>query len=1201
MKPSQYCSFFLICAFSFLNSYSQQRASFLSNNIFQTDNFIENKGQFNIILNDSLSEIDFAISHGTDEIYFNKYGFKYHIIHATPRQETIEERREDEENEEEEEKRMKFDVAEDWFKLEWIGSNPQAQKQQLQKTNHYFTYGNEHYNSYGYKEIAYQNIYPGININYQLHEKGGIKYSLILHPNADINDLRFKYTSLKGVRVQSENNRITIMNDVGSVVETDIKAFYSDGEEVRLDYVLDSDQVIHFKAAQPIDKQRILIIDPWVSAVSSLTGLTNFNNVAYDVDYDLFGNLIAIGGGGYFGATSSTTNLPKLAKYDNLGNLLWTFSGFNVLPTWSSSPIANGNTFGTVGNFVVDKLSNKIYMSQGWRNVIGASILRLGTNGNYDNFISTPLSQFNEIWEMKFNCTNGKLIGMGGSTSSPLNIGIIDTTTTFLTTSNVTGITTSNLQDIICSTIDGNGDVYTIFASSGTTSVNNKIFKLNSNYTSSIWSAFSGYNSFAESNNKPYTPTNNGYSNGFNALAVNNDYLFYYDGKNLKAFNKVTGAVIGTSYTIPVYVAKYQGGIYANDCNEVYIGGNNGNIIRYLFNGSTFVVQDTFLINGYSGKSVYDIVYNPLNNLLYVCGNGFVASIDPSSTCSVNISTGNIQLGASVQCPDSALVSIVNPDSNVAYTFIWVDSSSNTTLQNITLPVGTSANGMSGLIPGHTIHVTVLKSSACQVISNDTSFIVNCNITTVNLATCPGDSIMLSNGIYVSTPGTYIDTFTNIFSQDSIVYFVLSNYTTYANLIQDSLCTGSSYLLPGGTLVNTSGTYVDSLLTIHGCDSIITTQLIFYPNSTTIINDTICSNQTYTLPNNTIVNVSGTYIDTFSSINNCDSIITVHLVVNPEITLQIFDTICNGQTYVLPNLTTVSTPGVYTNVFSSAFNCDSIIIVHLHVTNQILSTENITLCNQSSYLLPNGNIVSVSGTYISNLVSINGCDSIITSHVKLGQSTFSQNEVLLCENKTYQLPDGVIVNSEGIYVSKINNTDGCDSIITTTVKIQTLPEVDLGRDTMLCGNSGIRLDVYTPGASYMWDDGTKLYYNVISDYGLHYVTVTKHPCDPVTDSIEIIKCPCNVFIPNAYTPNKDNKNDTFKPIIKCTLDPELFSFKVFNRWGEVVFYTTLQDDGWDGTYHLVDQNVGTYMYLLQFKNPETGKMELYKGDVTLIR
>lgn len=89
-----------------------------------------------------------------------------------------------------------------------------------------------------------------------------------------------------------------------------------------------------------------------------------------------------------------------------------------------------------------------------------------------------------------------------------------------------------------------------------------------------------------------------------------------------------------------------------------------------------------------------------------------------------------------------------------------------------------------------------------------------------------------------------------------------------------------------------------------------------------------------------------------------------------------------------------------------------------------------------------------------------------------------------------------------------------------------------------------------------------------------------------------------LLIPNAFSPNNDGHNDVFKII---NFGPQtLLEFKVFNRWGTVLFKTTDPETGWDGMYQNKKQPLGVYGYLIRIGYPE-GVVETYKGTVTLVR
>ena len=91
----------------------------------------------------------------------------------------------------------------------------------------------------------------------------------------------------------------------------------------------------------------------------------------------------------------------------------------------------------------------------------------------------------------------------------------------------------------------------------------------------------------------------------------------------------------------------------------------------------------------------------------------------------------------------------------------------------------------------------------------------------------------------------------------------------------------------------------------------------------------------------------------------------------------------------------------------------------------------------------------------------------------------------------------------------------------------------------------------------------------------------------------------NGEIPNAFSPNNDGLNDVFRP--RGVKFERLVDFRIFNRWGQQIFYSNSIDKGWDGTFNGVPQDVGEYYYVIIASQPATGENQTYKGDVILIR
>ena len=90
-----------------------------------------------------------------------------------------------------------------------------------------------------------------------------------------------------------------------------------------------------------------------------------------------------------------------------------------------------------------------------------------------------------------------------------------------------------------------------------------------------------------------------------------------------------------------------------------------------------------------------------------------------------------------------------------------------------------------------------------------------------------------------------------------------------------------------------------------------------------------------------------------------------------------------------------------------------------------------------------------------------------------------------------------------------------------------------------------------------------------------------------------------MFIPNAFTPNGDGRNEVFRPIVHCRAKD--YAFKVFNRYGGVVFHSADTGKGWDGKAGQMDAPSGVYIWWLRYQNPATKELVTKQGTVVLLR
>lgn len=104
--------------------------------------------------------------------------------------------------------------------------------------------------------------------------------------------------------------------------------------------------------------------------------------------------------------------------------------------------------------------------------------------------------------------------------------------------------------------------------------------------------------------------------------------------------------------------------------------------------------------------------------------------------------------------------------------------------------------------------------------------------------------------------------------------------------------------------------------------------------------------------------------------------------------------------------------------------------------------------------------------------------------------------------------------------------------------------------------------------------------------------------DSATHTLTVLNH-CYIDVPTAFTPNNDGLNDFFWPY--NALKADNLDFKVYNRWGQLVFYSRDWRSKWNGKYNGVEQASGVYVWMLSYTHRDTGKKVFQKGTVMLIR
>jgi len=215
---------------------------------------------------------------------------------------------------------------------------------------------------------------------------------------------------------------------------------------------------------------------------------------------------------------------------------------------------------------------------------------------------------------------------------------------------------------------------------------------------------------------------------------------------------------------------------------------------------------------------------------------------------------------------------------------------------------------------------------------------------------------------------------------------------------------------------------------------------------------------------------------------------------------------------------------------------------------------------------------------------------------------FGDGDSSFIENPTHTYGYGGIY-----YVTLISqNIKDCTDTIFKQVIVQDFKPF-AGNDTLIVKGEKILFDA-TGGTMYSWSPGTNLNDTSIFDPLGIYLDTGKFVYDVHVksqfgcigdDTITVtVVDHAEFFVPNAFTPNGDGKNDYFKPLVVGYRSLDFF--KIFNRFGEEVYSSQDLEVGWDGTYknHLCD--LGTYFWEISFID-RFGQKGFMKGDVTLIR
>ncbi len=299
---------------------------------------------------------------------------------------------------------------------------------------------------------------------------------------------------------------------------------------------------------------------------------------------------------------------------------------------------------------------------------------------------------------------------------------------------------------------------------------------------------------------------------------------------------------------------------------------------------------------------------------------------------------------------------------------------------------------------------------------------------------------------------------------DSLHLLILTVNPVYNIIIDSTVC---DKLIWEDSIYTQSDTISKTLITQFGCDSVVTINLIVNHSISTQDTVEVCGQYAWQEVDS-VYTSSGDYQYTFVRENGCDSVVTLHLIVNPVYNDTIEQVVCDsllweGEVY--------KQSGIYTDTLSTLLGCDSVVTINLTVNNSIAVRAMAESCGSYDW---EGLICDTTGVYFQTFQNDVGCDSVVTLSLTVHPVYNDTIERVVC----YQFDwNGETYNYDTLIVVMDTTEYGCDSNKFYRYKVVQPATITLtpASDTTICLNSSVELHASVSGegnhqTSFLWLD-----------------------------------------------------------------------------------------------------------------------------------
>ena len=322
--------------------------------------------------------------------------------------------------------------------------------------------------------------------------------------------------------------------------------------------------------------------------------------------------------------------------------------------------------------------------------------------------------------------------------------------------------------------------------------------------------------------------------------------------------------------------------------------------------------------------------------------------------------------------------------------------------------------------------------------------------------------------------------------------------------IFDTVCSQYSF---NNQIYTQSGIYYDTILNQNGQNPIILDITIIPPVNLTVFDSTCSSYDFY----GQFLTQQGTYYDTISSQDNCDTNVTLNLVVIPNDTIYQSITSCESYYWPITN-TNYFQSGLFYGNTNNINGCDTVILLDLDISVNSGYTYNLEMCLGDSLNFANQTFY-FPGIYFDTLTAINGCDSLISYIVNNAQISTANYNFHMCLGDTLTFGNHV-VTSPGIYLDTATGFNGCDSVATYNINMHPSPSASI-----LEVNNNLTANIIggTPPYTYLWSTGETSFMITPLTNGTYSLIVTDaNGCQGLSSNFLVSSVNVNIQELNKY-------------------------------------------------------------------------------------